>query len=82
MHGQPSGTGIPVERITGSVERVTFHSEESGFCVLRIKVTGKRGLVTVVGSAASLTFGEFMSRASPHLPAPMKLSALTDLTEQ
>jgi hypothetical protein len=28
----------PVERLQGAVERVTFHSEESGFCVLRVKV--------------------------------------------
>ena len=50
----------PVERLQGSVERVTFHSEESGFCVLRIKVRGKRDLVTVVGSAAVITAGEYV----------------------
>ena len=38
----------PVERLQGAVERVTFHSEESGFCVLRVKVRGQRDLVTVV----------------------------------
>jgi len=31
----------PSERLSGSVERVTFHSEESGFCVLRAKVRGQ-----------------------------------------
>ncbi len=50
----------PLERLSGSVERVTFHSEESGFCVLRVKVRGRRELVTVVGSAASITPGEFV----------------------
>jgi len=30
------------ERLSGSVERVTFHSEETGFCVLRVKVRGQR----------------------------------------
>ena len=49
-----------LEHLSGSVERVTFHSEESGFCVLRIKVKGRRELVTVVGSAASITAGEFV----------------------
>lgn len=53
-------TDTPVERLAGSVERVTFHSEESGFCVLRAKVKGHRDLVTVVGSAASITPGEFI----------------------
>jgi len=48
------------EHLSGSVERVTFHSEESGFCVLRIKVKGRRELVTVIGSAASISAGEFV----------------------
>ena len=51
---------IPVERLSGSIERVTFHSEESGFCVLRTKVKGHRDLITVVGSAASVTPGEYI----------------------
>ena len=46
------------EHLQGSVERVTFHSPESGFCVLRIKVRGHRELVTVIGSAATITPGE------------------------
>lgn len=50
----------PSERLGGSVERVTFHSEESGFCVLRVRVRGQRDLVTVVGSAASVTPGEYV----------------------
>jgi len=40
------------------VERVTFHSEESGYCVLRVKAKGHRDLVTVVGAAASVAAGE------------------------
>lgn len=50
----------PLERMHGSVERVTFHSEASGFCVLRIKVRGQRDLITVTGSAASVTPGEYV----------------------
>ncbi len=50
----------PVERLQGSVERVTFHSEESGFCVLRVRVRGQRDLVTVVGMAAVVTAGEYV----------------------
>jgi exodeoxyribonuclease V alpha subunit len=48
------------ERLAGSIERVTFHSPESGFSVLRLKVRGKRELVTVVGAAASPAPGEFL----------------------
>ena len=48
------------EPLSGLVERVTFHSPESGFCVLRVKVRGHRELVTVLGSAASVQPGEFI----------------------
>lgn len=44
--------------LTGLVERITFHSPETGFCVLRVKARGRRDLVTVVGSAASIQPGE------------------------
>jgi exodeoxyribonuclease V alpha subunit len=49
-----------MEQLTGAVERVTFHSEETGFCVLRVKVRGHRDLVTVVGTAATITPGEYI----------------------
>lgn len=48
------------ETLSGSVERVTFHSEESGFCVLRVKVRGHQDLVTITGSAASIAPGEYV----------------------
>ena len=48
------------EPLSGLVERVTFHSEETGFCVLRTKVRGQRDLVTVVGHAATIGAGEFI----------------------
>ncbi len=48
------------ERLHGSIERVTFHSEESGFCVLRVKVQGRRDLATVVGTAPAVTPGEYV----------------------
>lgn len=47
-----------LERLNGSIERVTFHSEETGFCVLRAKVKGHRDLVTVIGNVAVITPGE------------------------
>uniref|UniRef100_UPI003872E67D SF1B family DNA helicase RecD2 n=1 Tax=Azospirillum canadense TaxID=403962 RepID=UPI003872E67D len=48
------------ELLSGLVERVTFHSPETGFCVLRLKVRGQRDLVTLVGHAASISAGEFV----------------------
>ena len=46
------------ETITGIIERVTFHSPETGFSVLRVKVKGHEKLVTVVGSVTSVSGGE------------------------
>ncbi len=49
------------EEISGVIERVTFHNDESGFCVLRVKARGQREDTTVVGSLPSVTAGEWLS---------------------
>jgi hypothetical protein len=41
--------------LAGLVERVTFHSAETGFCVLRVKVRSHRELVTVLGPSEGLS---------------------------
>lgn len=48
------------ESIHGCVERITYHSEETGFCVLRVKVSGHKDLVTVIGNAATIAVGEYI----------------------
>ena len=50
-----------LEVLAGAVERVTFHGEDSGFCVLRVKARGRRELVTVVGHAAAVAAGEWIT---------------------
>lgn len=52
---------LPSEVLVGNVERVTFHSEESGFCVLRVKARGHRDLVTTIGHAAMIAAGEWIT---------------------
>ena len=49
------------EVLAGLVERVTYHNEENGFCVLRVKARGHRELVTVVGHAAVISAGEWVT---------------------
>ena len=49
------------EVLAGLVERVTFHNGENGFFVLRAKARGHRDLVTVVGHAATITAGEWIT---------------------
>ncbi len=51
----------PTEVLAGSIERVTFHNAENGFCVLRINARGHRDLVTVVGHAAEISAGEWVT---------------------
>jgi exodeoxyribonuclease V alpha subunit len=54
-------TDAPLDRLSGLVERVTFHSDANGYCVLRLKVKGEQDLVTLVGYAPSVTPGEYAS---------------------
>ena len=49
------------EVLAGLVERVTFHNSDNGFCVLRAKARGHRDLVTVVGHAAIISAGEWIT---------------------
>ena len=49
------------EVLAGLVERVTFHNPENGFCVLRTKARGHRDLVTIVGHAAMVSPGEWIT---------------------
>ena len=59
MKSQPQPTTQEV--LAGPVERVTFHNDDSGFCVLRIKARGHRDLITVIGHAAVITAGEWIT---------------------
>ena len=47
--------------LAGLVERVTYHNAENGFCVLRAKARGHRDVVTVVGHAATIAAGEWIT---------------------
>ncbi|HET7384378.1 MAG TPA: ATP-dependent RecD-like DNA helicase [Pseudolabrys sp.] len=49
------------EVLAGFVERVTYHNAENGFCVLRAKARGHREMVTVVGRAAIIAAGEWIT---------------------
>ncbi|MEP7309367.1 MAG: ATP-dependent RecD-like DNA helicase [Acidobacteriota bacterium] len=51
----------PREVLAGLVERVTFHNADNGFCVLRIQARGHRDLITVVGHAAVIAAGEWVT---------------------
>jgi exodeoxyribonuclease V alpha subunit len=54
-----------LERLAGLVERVTFHNEQNGFCVLRLKVKAERELITLIGHTPVVSPGEYAA-ASGH----------------
>jgi exodeoxyribonuclease V alpha subunit len=49
------------EVLAGLIERVTYHNEENGFCVLRIAARGHRELITVIGHAAVISADEWVT---------------------
>ena len=62
-HEAPSPSAATHEHLSGVVERVTFHSPQSGFCVLRVRVRGQPECVTVVGTVAQVIPGEYLDCA-------------------
>ena len=46
--------------LNGQIERITFANEESGFTIARVKVRGRRDLVTVVGVLMAPMPGEIL----------------------
>ena len=58
---KPQPESSTQEVLAGLVERVTFHNVENGFCVLRAKARGHRELVTVIGHAAIISAGEWIT---------------------
>ncbi|MEI6082505.1 MAG: ATP-dependent RecD-like DNA helicase, partial [Verrucomicrobiota bacterium] len=53
--------GGPDDALSGLVERVTFHNEETGFCILKVKVQGRKEPVAVLGSLPSVAPGEWIT---------------------
>src|SRR5215475_10302595 len=42
----------------GSIERVTYHNEQNGYTVLRLRISGRGEPVTVVGNFSAVSPGE------------------------
>ena len=55
---QPSDQSIMRETLKGTVERITYHSEETGYTVVRLAVSGFRDALTAVGNMADVNVGE------------------------
>ena len=46
------------EYLTGVIERITFHAEDTGYTVARMQVKGFKDLVTIVGSFPNIQAGQ------------------------
>jgi exodeoxyribonuclease V alpha subunit len=46
------------EFLTGIIERITFHSEESGYTVARLQVPKATDLITIIGDFANIQAGQ------------------------
>ncbi|NPU86279.1 MAG: ATP-dependent RecD-like DNA helicase [Syntrophaceae bacterium] len=54
---------MPSDHLTdlqGQIERITFTSEETGYTVAKVKVYGRRELVTIIGNIVNPTPGEII----------------------
>ena len=46
------------ETLIGVVERLTYHSQDSGYSVARLKAPGERDLISIIGSFANIQPGQ------------------------
>ena len=53
------GVTMPT-RLTGQIEHITFTNQENGFTIAKVRVPGRRDLVTVVGNLLAPTPGEML----------------------
>jgi exodeoxyribonuclease V alpha subunit len=48
----------PTTMLQGVIERINFHSEQTGFCVLRVMVKGSSDVITIVGQVTTINVGD------------------------
>jgi len=48
----------PAQHLQGIVERVTYHAEDSGYTVARLKAPGERDLITIIGRFPDMHAGQ------------------------
>lgn len=58
MQSSAASRNGEIETMQGEIERLTFHSSETGYTVARVKVPRATELVTVVGSFANIQPGQ------------------------
>jgi len=59
-----------VAELSGQIERITYTNEDNGFTIARVKVSGQRDLVTVVGNLMSPAPGETLKMSGEWVNHP------------
>ena len=59
-HRTPVPDPTKDEALEGLVDLITFHSEETGFCVLKVKARGFRETIALVGKVPRIAVGEWI----------------------
>ena len=54
-------TSSSLVELRGQLERITYSDDESGYTIAKIKVYGRRELVTIVGNIMNPTPGEILT---------------------
>ena len=53
-----SSDSTSAQTLRGLVERVVYHTEDTGYCILKVLPTGKREAVSLIGKAPRVVAGE------------------------
>ena len=56
-----NGVSSDKEFLCGVVERITYHSEESGYTIARLKLPSTTKLTTIVGNFANVQAGQTLN---------------------
>jgi exodeoxyribonuclease V alpha subunit len=56
----PLANDHSIYRLTGQIERITFANEENGYAVAKVKISGRKKLVTAVGTLMAPMPGEII----------------------
>lgn len=59
-----------MDELSGTVERVTFHTEDTGYSVLKVKVKGRQEPVTVTGRVPLINEGEVIAAQGEWVSVP------------
>ena len=56
-----NSSSLPLQPLTGVIERITFYNEENGYTVARFVPEGKSYTVTVIGNLMGASVGESLA---------------------